>query len=226
MTNRNRPFFLNKVGGQWQRLPLSMTLEPLNRISLGNRIDGRREATKRTAAWRGPFLFQNPKAHVRERIRPIAREFSEMKVSVDAKTEENLTVLKDILSQKLGKAASLAEVVAWAAEVTREKFDPLKKAERSRAISLRKSIPKPGRQPIQAAVHHAIVRRDQMQCTYISPDGRRCEMRRWLKRHHVKEISKGGRNTVPNLRLLCSAHHHLIHGRPGRPTISLDRQLL
>jgi polyhydroxyalkanoate synthesis regulator phasin len=49
----------------------------------------------------------NPNAHpVKEKIRPVAKEVSELKVPVDPKTEENLTALKDILSQKLGKPAT------------------------------------------------------------------------------------------------------------------------
>jgi hypothetical protein len=77
----------------------------------------------------------NPKAHVQEKIRPVAKELSELKVPVDRETEENLEMLREILSQKRGKAATLAEVIAWAAETTREKFDPVRKAQRSQRIS-------------------------------------------------------------------------------------------
>jgi hypothetical protein len=158
----------------------------------------------------------NPKAHVNEKIRPVAKELSELKVAVDPKTEENLAALKEILSQKHGKPATLAEVVAWAAEVTRTRFDPVKKAERTRAVSSRKSAPapRPGRRPIPAAVQHSIMRRDDMRCTYFSPDGRRCEQKRWLERHHQIEVARGGLNTVENLRLLCRAHHDLVHSKP------------
>ena len=78
---------------------------------------------------------QNPKAHIRERIRPVGKEVSELKVPVDPRTEQNLTALKDLLSQKTKRPATLAEVVAWAAEVCRDKFDPVRQAERSRSIS-------------------------------------------------------------------------------------------
>jgi len=100
----------------------------------------------------------NPKAHVQEKLRPVAKELSELKVPVDPKTEENLAALKEILSQKLGKAATLTQVVAWAAEVTRTKFDPVKRAERSRKSSSRKSdaAPKPGRQPVRASIKHPV----------------------------------------------------------------------
>lgn len=158
----------------------------------------------------------NPKAHPREKIKPVAKELSELKVTIDTKTEENLKVLKDILSQKKGKSVSLAEVIAWATEVTREKHDPIKKAERARPISLRKSPAQPGRKPVPVSLKHEVVKRDGTQCTFVSPDGRRCGQTRWLQHHHVQEVQNGGLNTLENLRTLCSAHHRFIHHSPSR----------
>lgn len=83
----------------------------------------------------------NPKAHpVVEKIRSVDKKLSELKVAVDESTEKNLEALKDILSQKLGKAASLGEVVAWALKVTRDKFDPVCKAERSQVLAEARKI--------------------------------------------------------------------------------------
>jgi hypothetical protein len=68
-----------------------------------------------------------------------------------------------------------------------------------------------GRQSISAAIIHEVNRRDGGQCTYVSPDGRRCECNRFLHLHHVKPVVQGGENTVENLTTLCAAHHRLIH---------------
>lgn len=160
----------------------------------------------------------NPRAHVHEKLRPVAKEISELKVPVDPKTEENLTALKEILSQKIGKPATLAQVVAWAAETTREKFDPIQRAKRSRKISSgNAAMPRPGRQPVRASVKHPIVLRDGMQCTYVSKDGRRCDQKRWLQLHHKVEVMNGGLNSVENLHTLCRAHHQLVHSSGGPP---------
>jgi hypothetical protein len=70
---------------------------------------------------------------------------------------------------------------------------------------------KAGRQSISAAIIHEVNRRDGGQCTYVSPDGRRCECNRFLHFHHVKPVSHGGENTVENLITICAAHHRLIH---------------
>jgi hypothetical protein len=70
---------------------------------------------------------------------------------------------------------------------------------------------KTGRQSISAAIIHEVNRRDGGQCTYVSPDGRRCECNRFLHFHHVKPVAHGGENTVENLITLCAAHHRLLH---------------
>ena len=156
----------------------------------------------------------NPKAQLPERIRPVAKELSELRVALDPTTQENLTALKEILSQKLKRAATLADVVAWASEVTREKFDPIRKAMRSRNKSSgNQNAVTPGRQPIQANVIHSINERDERRCTHQSLDGRRCEQERWLQIHHQIPVSQGGLNLVNNLKLLCEAHHRLEHKR-------------
>ena len=159
----------------------------------------------------------NPKARVQEKIRPVALELSELKVAIDRKTEDNLSALKDILSQKLGKAATLADVISWLAQEMREKCDPVKRAERGKGKAdseKRKesvSLGNTKRQKIRAGVKHQVVRRDGMQCTFVSQDGRRCEAVRWLHLHHVVPVERGGQNSAENLKFLCSAHHRWVH---------------
>jgi len=153
----------------------------------------------------------NPKARPKDRIRPVAKNISELKVSMDEKTEENLSVLKELLSQKLKKTATLADVIAWATQVTRDKFDPVKKAERSKISSGNPKVQLPGRHPLPAHVRHEVIRREGMRCSHKTEDGRRCTEKRWLHFHHLIAVSKGGLNTSDNLQLLCSRHHKLQH---------------
>jgi hypothetical protein len=155
----------------------------------------------------------NPKAHIRERIRPIAKDQSELRVSTNSETDENIEVLHHVLSTKLKKAASLGEVVAWMAKEMREKHDPLRKAERARKVS--SGNPKPGRRAVRKSIEHVVIKRDGNQCTYTSKDGRRCEQKRWLHKHHTIEVAKGGLNIPEHLRLLCHGHHRLTHQAPG-----------
>jgi hypothetical protein len=58
-----------------------------------------------------------------------------------------------------------------------------------------------------AAVARAVFLRDGQQCSYVSPDGRRCSARRCLELDHVTPWAVGGESTVDNLRLRCRAHN-------------------
>jgi hypothetical protein len=69
------------------------------------------------------------------------------------------------------------------------------------------------RQPIPAAILHAVNLRDQRKCTYINPLGRPCGQTRWVEVHHVIPVSHGGQNTLDNLVTLCSGHHKIVHSK-------------
>ncbi len=60
---------------------------------------------------------------------------------------------------------------------------------------------------IPAALKREIWRRDQGQCTFLSPDGRRCTSRFSLEVDHLKPFALGGETKHENLRLLCRAHN-------------------
>ncbi len=68
-----------------------------------------------------------------------------------------------------------------------------------------------GRQPIRQSVKHEVVRNDGMQCAWRDANGVRCQQRRWVNFHHLKEVQQGGLNIAPNLKLLCYPHHRLVH---------------
>ncbi len=60
---------------------------------------------------------------------------------------------------------------------------------------------------IPAALKREIWQRDQGQCTYCSPDGKRCSSRFALEIDHVEPFALGGETNLENLRLLCRAHN-------------------
>ena len=67
------------------------------------------------------------------------------------------------------------------------------------------------RKPLPAYITHQVYLRDQGQCTYYDERGKRCSSKRFLEIHHKKPVSRGGDNSVGNLRLLCSGHHKVCH---------------
>jgi hypothetical protein len=52
--------------------------------------------------------------------------------------------------------------------------------------------------------------RDGGQCTFVSPEGRRCSAREFLEVHHHTPFARGGDATVDNLRLSCRAHNQFL----------------
>jgi hypothetical protein len=67
---------------------------------------------------------------------------------------------------------------------------------------------------IPRAVLREVHARDKGQCTYVSPDGRRCTERGFLEvHHHHTTFARGGEATTENLRLACRAHNRLIAER-------------
>jgi len=70
---------------------------------------------------------------------------------------------------------------------------------------------KASRKAIPAKIRHQVHLRDGGKCCYIDRKGQRCSSGRYLETHHIKEVSRGGQNTLENLTTLCSGHHAAQH---------------
>jgi 5-methylcytosine-specific restriction endonuclease McrA len=60
---------------------------------------------------------------------------------------------------------------------------------------------------VPARIRRAVHERDQDRCTFVAPNGRRCEARGGLEFDHIEPVARGGQSTVSNLRLRCRAHN-------------------
>src|SRR5437867_1288395 len=56
-------------------------------------------------------------------------------------------------------------------------------------------------------VKRAVSRRDDGQCAFVAPDGRRCTERTFLEFHHRQPYAQGGPATVENISLRCRRHN-------------------
>ena len=166
--------------------------------------------------WLGCWAFTA--SAQKEKIKPVDKEVSHLSVFVTLDTESDIKKLQDLLSQKLGRAATLQDVIEWAVKTTKEKFSPEEKSLRSEkrkaAVQKVKPVVSLGRMPIPSSVKHAVVKRGAFQCSFKSPQGVRCQTKRWLNFHHEHEVSQGGPNTPDNLTFLCTSHHRWIHKLP------------
>jgi hypothetical protein len=62
---------------------------------------------------------------------------------------------------------------------------------------------------IPARTRDEVLTRDEGQCTYVAPDGTRCQARHGLQVDHVHPWAVGGGSEASNLRVLCAAHNRL-----------------
>jgi 5-methylcytosine-specific restriction endonuclease McrA len=145
----------------------------------------------------------SPEAPKRERVQAITETLSELRLTLDQETMENLDRLREIWSHKMPNA-SVADLVKEMAAYCRQKLDPDLKPEPKR----RSPAPAPEGRSIPAQLKRAVWKRDKGCCTYEDPgSGRRCGSRYWLELDHIIPFAYGGKSTVENLRLRCRAHN-------------------
>jgi hypothetical protein len=176
----------------------------------------------------------NPKAAVRERIKPVAAERSTMVVGISLSLEKKLARVRELVAQSSAKPCDLERALEQMADLFLESKDPVRRAERITqkklaaaskanqhvlskvAAPARKSPPAVARQtrsPIPAAIRHQVMLRDRGECQGTTPQGTRCGCRQWIEIHHIRPVSKGGTDDVGNLLTLCSSHHREVHQR-------------
>jgi 5-methylcytosine-specific restriction endonuclease McrA len=60
---------------------------------------------------------------------------------------------------------------------------------------------------IPAAVRREVWKRDHSQCSYVSPDSKKCSSRFALEIDHITPVACGGKSESSNLQLLCREHN-------------------
>jgi 5-methylcytosine-specific restriction endonuclease McrA len=72
---------------------------------------------------------------------------------------------------------------------------------------------------IPARVRDEVILRDGQRCTYVSPDGKRCDSTRLLQIDHIVPVARGGTARLDNLRVLCAYHNRLEAEKLGLPGV-------
>ncbi|MEQ8280258.1 MAG: hypothetical protein RKU31_41695, partial [Deltaproteobacteria bacterium] len=101
----------------------------------------------------------------------------------------------------------IGEIFEAALALYVEKLERRKNGKTSRPRSKPADDAPAGAAYVPAATRRAVVERDGAQCTYVSPDGRRCSERSNLEFDHVGGRTLGAGSVVGELRLLCRAHN-------------------
>jgi 5-methylcytosine-specific restriction endonuclease McrA len=79
----------------------------------------------------------------------------------------------------------------------------------SRAAASHEAQPQPRSRHIPATVRDKVFARDKGRCTYVGKTGKRCGSTHTVQVDHITPFTRGGANTVSNLRLLCAKHNRL-----------------
>ena len=163
-----------------------------------------------------------------------AEETVEIRVTLTKSELALLDRAKEVLSAA-GQVPNLSKVLVKALDALLEAKDPVRRAERaakrpSRAAEKSDVDIAPGqadeksdvdiapgqtatgkttgcRIKIPAAVRHAVMPRDQGQCTASFADGRRCPEKAMLEIDHIHMVCRGAGNEIDNLTLKCRSHN-------------------
>jgi len=176
----------------------------------------------------------NPKAAVKETVKPVAADRSMLVVGISHELEKKFARVRGLVAQRSAKPCDLERALEQMADVFLSRKDPVQRAERIMqkklvaksnvnqhvlskvARPVQKPAPAVARQtrsPIPAAVRHQVMLRDRGQCQGKTPLGTRCRCKQWTDIHHVRPVSIGGTDDLGNLLTLCRSHHQKVHGR-------------
>jgi 5-methylcytosine-specific restriction endonuclease McrA len=133
----------------------------------------------------------------------------------DEELMELMAWMKTHLSGRYPKGASYLEMIKYAMTYVRKIEDLEKRAERRKEREKEKpkrpakaASTSPESRHIPAREKEKVWIRDRGRCTYVGPDGRRCNSTHNLQfDHHPKPFARGGPSEASNLRLLCAKHN-------------------
>jgi hypothetical protein len=156
-----------------------------------------------------------PPSGPRPLVRPTAPERYEIRFAASADMVERVRLAQDMLSHSIpdGDLARVFDraLTLLVEDLARQRFAATDRPGPSRTTA-------DDADQLPAALKRAVWVRDRGRCKYVSPDGRRCESRRFIQFHHLNARGRGGKNTLDNVELRCGTHNRyegdLVYG-PG-----------
>jgi 5-methylcytosine-specific restriction endonuclease McrA len=145
-----------------------------------------------------------------EKSPPPERVQKSFSVQFDA-DEEFMELYKQVRSL-MGGVGTMQEVLRRVMKEYQKANCPIQRMQRRAARAEAKTQERRTRH-IPAAVRDEVFVRDNCQCTFSAPDGRRCCEKRGLEIDHIVPFAVGGSHEAENLRLLCPAHNRLMAER-------------
>jgi 5-methylcytosine-specific restriction endonuclease McrA len=162
-----------------------------------------------------------PRPDEPSKIRQLSGERFRIEFSASVELREKLELCRDLLSHA-NPTRDLAAVIERAVDLL---LSDLERTRLKRTRRPRDTSPElEQRARVSNATRRRVFDRDGLQCTYVSPDGQRCEARAFLELDHTYPRALGGGNDSENLRVRCRAHNQLAAEQAfGRETIERAR---
>jgi len=172
------------------------------------------------------IVQENPKALVRDSVKPLRENKLELRCSISLEAEKLVRRVQDLESQKRKVNIDLEQTLIAMAEAYLRKNDPVERAKRQERklqnlssqrtksqdrVGSNKHAIRSNRTPIPRAIAHAVYQRDKGQCVWMDPNGNRCNSRRFVELHHIQPLCHEGKHEVRNIASLCSGHHKALH---------------
>jgi len=162
------------------------------------------------------------------RVAPLSPGRFELRLTISKEMHDKLRRAQELLSHSV-PSGDIPQLLERALDELIAKQEKLRFA----ATDSPRAAGRPSRSQryIPADMRREVRKRDDDRCTYVSPDGHRCEERRFLEYDHKVPLARGGKTCVENLRLRCRPHNQLEaervfgagfmeekrqHGRPSR----------
>ena len=150
----------------------------------------------------GPLAARLDPPRRRPEVRAVSEGQWSLRVTVGRALKDDLETLAALLSHKIRKgdlAAVLHEAILCGIEKHGKRKGAVKPA---RKVAPRTAAPK-NPAAIPAEVRRQVWQRDGGRCSWIGPDGRRCDSRWQVEVDHIDAAGRGGTATLENLRLAC-----------------------
>ncbi|HZY05043.1 MAG TPA: HNH endonuclease [Anaeromyxobacteraceae bacterium] len=140
-------------------------------------------------------------------MRAVSQGQWSLRVTVDGSLRDDLETLAALLSHKVPRG-DLAAVLHEAIRCGIEKHGKRKGAVRPAG----RVAPKTPKDPatVTAELRRQVWERDQGRCTWVGPDGKRCNSRWQVEVDHLDPVGRGGTARLGRLRLACRLHN-LLH---------------
>jgi 5-methylcytosine-specific restriction endonuclease McrA len=146
-------------------------------------------------------------AHVptRARVEQLSEARFRVEFTATAELREKLELCRDLMSHT-NPSGDLGVVIERAVDSLLVHLEKKRLARAKRPRS-EQAVRKGKSRRITNAVRRRVFERDGLSCTYVSPDGRRCETRAFLELDHADPRALGGSDEAENLRVRCRAHN-------------------